>query len=57
MESYGVYTSFVTIFSQNGRIGHFDIPIFAKTDMVLLLRIINGCVKYEFYMGIGVTVT
>ena len=38
-------------------IGHLGFPIFAKIDRVVPLLIINGCAKYEFDMGMGVTVT
>ena len=39
-------------FSAYFRIGHFGFPIFAKIDGVL-----PELVKYEFDMGVGVTVT
>ena len=37
--------------------GHFGFPIFAQMYMVLPPWVTNGCVKFEFDMEIGVTVT
>ena len=36
--------------------GHFGFPILSNIDRVLLLWVINGCVKYEFDTRIGVAV-
>ena len=36
--------------------GHFGFPNFAKIDRILPLLVINGSVKYEFDMRIGVAV-
>ena len=49
-------TNFYSIFVQNGGHQPFGFPIFAQIDRVLPLWVINGCIKYEFDMEIGVRV-